>query len=95
MNSIPSAPEVLDLWRRCAPPDSSERDRVLAFYAALVRGGASLDELPLPVEILNPLRRNGVVSAEELRAMSWGSLISLKGIGPTRAREIRRVLGVQ
>lgn len=95
MISLPSTPDVLDLWRRCAPPDSSERDRVLAFYAALVRGGTTLDELPLPVEILNPLRRNGVVSAEELRAMSWGRLISLKGIGPTRARLIQRALGVQ
>lgn len=94
MNTSTSEPDVLDLWRRCAPPDASEHERVLRFHDALTRGVTPLDELDLPTHVLNLLRRNGVTNAEQLRSMSWGRLVSLRGVGPSRAREIRRLLGV-
>lgn len=84
--------EVLDLWDLIEQEDP--RKRALAFYSALWPADPPLTSLDVSSGTINVLRRAGVETVAELRSMDWSRLLSLRGVGPHRARDVRRALGL-
>lgn len=96
-----SKAHVSEVWTHCCQSVGLNGPDFLAqmFYEELKRmeeavfpGLTPIAKLPLKTPTLNVLRRNGVHSVEQLRAMTWGQLLSLRGVGLTKAQMIRDAL---
>lgn len=84
--------EVISLWDSIRA--LSLRERVIAFYRAIthVETITPIDVLDLPTPTYRLLMRAGIQSVEQLQELTWGQLMSLRGVGVGKATAVRQAL---
>lgn len=84
--------QVYEIWN--SVPALSLRERILRFYYTLVPPHTShpLDVLDLPTPLYRLLLRGGITTVEELREIPLSKLLTIRGLGPTKAATIRKAL---
>jgi len=50
--------------------------------------------MPMDTTLQNLLLRNGIESVEQLQKLSWGQLLTLRGVGEGKATRIRKALAM-
>lgn len=85
--------QIIEIWERIDA--LSLRERIITFYHRSqmpLELRHPIDALDIPTSLYNLLRRAGISTVEELSELTWGQIISLKGVGEGKAKAIRRAL---